>query len=605
MTNTKLTDLPPELLDQIVTYLPQASSLTRLALTAKSLKTYVDGHAWEPFVRARFPSLCPVGLESYSDAARSLTALSRAWDRRAFLARYIEPNVNITTFPNERQVERWKRPRGQTIGFTPQIDCYEEIGSSWQDRQEVVGFTAGAEVCIRNWKTRKDGNNQVRWSVHRPEKASEGRDDISGLHLIRPPGNGPASGGQQLIVGTASGDLHLVTLGRVQSGAPQKTRFLTHGFPIRSTSLLQGSNHPTLLAAAIGDSKVSLFDVASNMDEIETTSSIDIRSTMSGQRGYRAWSTNFLTTKRLAVGLGPSEESIHIYELEPSGLHSQPLRKFGLTNLSASTIKKSMSSVYPIKPVPPPSTSASGRSDGEVFLSGAYDGVIRLHDMRSSRDVEQRYSDPNDDSAIYSILPRGQETLVAGTSRHSLLKVFDMRLGAKAYSYLNTAAPDGKGERDAETKDWNLFLKPQNAIYPGRGGGNNWARRSAESSVYSLASPSPHSPKLYCGIENAIVELTFTSLLDKHTEPLLERTAPSGRGPEQDQDLIKGFQAKESLELAMYNQTVDMKLMTQRSPRDIVMLNQRDQRMRHGESWSVDPLFTIPGLDARWKIGSD
>ena len=112
MGPTTLTDLPPELLDQIATYLPTARTVANLGRTSKALHTYVEkeADAWKNFNPSRFPSLWPAQSTSHKDAARTLTTLSKAWDRRAFVARYIEPHGRIRAFPGDRSIDRWKRP---------------------------------------------------------------------------------------------------------------------------------------------------------------------------------------------------------------------------------------------------------------------------------------------------------------------------------------------------------------------------------------------------------------------------------------------------------------------------------------------------------------
>lgn len=637
MQPTTLTDLPPELLDHIANYLPTARSVSDLGRTNKSLLTFVEKDAWQTFVRTQFPSLNPVNAGSHKDVARTFTTLSKAWDRRAFVARYIEPHGNILAFPGGRRLERWKRPRGQTIGFTPQLDCFEEIGSSWRQRKEVLAFSAGAEICVRERKLGGDGGENVRWKTYRPLSASEGRDDVTTLHLVRPHGgDGEAKGGREMVFGTANGDLQLLDLLSDAGSDVSKTYFATQGLPVRSSSLWQEKSTLPLLAANLGDNRVSLYTVDPAQPKIASSSSLDIRPPQDGHRAYRAWSVNFLSSSNIAVGLGPSDEPIHIYSLTPSGLDKERVRKFSLQNdldklegeitLSGFS-KKTTSSVYPIVPLPPFSTTAAGSGDGQVFLSGAYDGIIRLHDLRSDREVEQAYIDPTDDSAIYSLLPRGQETLVAGTSRHSLLKVFDLRLGAKPYSYLEASTPSqphqntgyerfiARREREAKrVKDWNLFLKPHNATYPGRGGGNNWARRSAESSVYSLASPSLHSPYLYAGVENAVVEMAFTSVLDEHPDPVffsgnsksshrpgskaMRNYSDSDNNPFLSVGGVGGIKTKEVLDLAMYDQTADMKLMTQRSLWTTVRSRELLPEM------NAKSLVALTGLDERWKVGT-
>ena len=624
-STTCLTDLPPELLDHVTTYLPTAQSLSNLGRTNKFLHTFIEKDAWQTFSRTQFPSLRPPQSlssgESHKDVARTLTTLSRAWDRRAFLSRYIEPQGNILALPGEKKVERWKRPRGQTIGFMPKVDCFEEVGSIWKERREVLAFSAGAEVCVRERRIGCDGRGGVRdedlkWMTYRPLSAFEGRDDVTSLHLLRPQ---PGEGGDErtvveLITGTANGDLQLLRLPNEPGTDVPRTYFITQGLPVRSSSLLQEHWKPALLAANLGDLRIGVYEVDPNRPKVVPTSQIDIRPptpTSGHSRGYRTWSTSFLPSNHLAVGLGPSEEPVHIYTLTPTGLERDPLRKLALqTHLDRldgqGTLggKREISSIYPIVPLPS-NSSAESQHDGNVFLTGAYDGLIRLHDLRSGRDVEKIYEDPTDSNAIYSLLPRGRETLVAGTSRHSLLKVFDMRMGAKCYSYLDAASTAlssnaGKANDVADIdrtcnvsgaeicKNWNLFLKPHSATYPGRGGGNNWARRSAESSIYSLASPSPSSPFLYAGVENAVVEMAFTSPTDAHPDPVFD-FKPNA----------EGVRVKEVLNLAMYDQTAEsLKLMTQRSLWDVFRAkNAKVPRVPDFEVRGVE------GLDDRWRVG--
>lgn len=607
MESTTLTDLPLELLDHITAHLPTARSVANLGRTDKKLQAFAEKEegAWKSFNASRFPSLHPAQAASHRDVARTLTTLSKAWDRRAFVARYIEPHGDIRAFPGNQRIERWKRPRGQTIGFTPQLDCFEEVGSSWRNRKETLAFSAGAEICVREKQTRQPGVEDTRWMVYRPADAAEGKDDVTSVHLIRPGENTESNeDSPRLITGTANGNLQLISLPTEDGADVLHAQFTTEGQPVRSSSILQRSGQETLLAANLGDDCVALYQLDAADTRIAPTNTINIPRPSGSHKDYRTWSTSFLSTDNLSIGLGPSDEPIHIYALTPSGIDKVPLRKYSLLNDAETRddevrpggiAKKIQSSVYPIVPLPPYSSSAAG-NEGQIFLSGSQDGVIRLHDLRSNTDVEQTYIDPTDDSGIYSLLPHGQETLVAGTSRHSLLKVFDLRLGAKAYSYLDndSNASTNASHSQNPSKDWNLFLKPHSATYPGRGGGNNWARRSAESSIYSLASPSPCSPYVYAGVENAVLELAFTSILDPHPDPTFFSSRPNRR---RSNETLQGFQSKEVLNLAMYDQTADMmKLKTQRSLWETFQV-----RNEAGRTWTDDKRW-LEGLDERWKI---
>lgn len=600
MVTKGLTDLPPELLDHIVDYIPSANSLANLGSTNRSLHTFIEKDAWQTFSKLRFPSLCPSTSSSYKEAARTLTSLSRAWDRRAFVARYTEPNGDIVAFPEGKKVDRWKRPRGQTIGFTPHLDVYEQDCGGSAARREVLAYSAGAEVCLRtrDWQTGKQGKSKdrVTWKTYRPLSAVEGRDDVTTLHLLRR-GNTDDEG-HRLITGTANGDLQLLNIPNDPTQDVGRTYFTTQGQPVRSSSLLQRTDDRSLLAAEIGDSRICLYTISDDQAKIAPNSQIDVKPAAQSNgtrvsKAYRAWSTNLLSDRHLAVGLGPSEEPIQVYIITPTGVSEDNVRKFCLSVPNdlddrsdeiapGGVVKKPMSSVYPIAALPQSSVAASSQ-DSQVFLSGAYDGIIRLHDLRSPRDVEGMYSDPTDDNPIYSLLPRGQETLLAGTSRHNLLKVFDLRLGAKCYSYLDSR--NNGAEDDTANSDWSLFLKPHAGS--SNTSNNSWSsRRSAESSIYSLATSSATSPHVYAGVENNVVELAFTDAMDRNPDTAYFRHWEGKGGIE-----WNGWRTKEVLDLACYDQNADMRLCAQRSLWETWRL--RGRVAQDG----------VPGLDGRWKSG--
>ena len=524
------------------------------------------------------------------------------------MARYVEPHGDITAFPGKRKVDRWKPPRGQTIGFTPHMDVYEQ-DTKGGGKKEVLAYSAGAEVCVRTreWRTGKNGKekDKVSWRTYRPLTAYEGRDDVTTVHLVRPQSSDK---GVKMITGTANGDLQMLTLpdNAGDDTEVDKVYLTTQGQSVRSSSLLQRDRRPDLLAAEVGDSKICLYSLEDGEQKISPSSQIDIRDAARENgdvlsKAYRPWSTNFLSGSHLAVGLGPSEEPIHIYTLTPSGISNEHVRKFTLSDhdledrsdeiAPGGVARKPMSSVYPI--IPLPSSSATGSNqDGQVFLSGAYDGIVRLHDLRSPRDVEGTYVDPTDDSAIYSLLPRGRETLLVGTNRHNLLKIFDMRLGSKCYSYLNAQPADTVSAlADQPKQDWSLFLKPHSASAnaPNNSRGDWRSRRAAESSIYTLASPSAYSPHIYAGIENKVVELAFTDILDPHADPSYFKTwrvGTNGKGEHE----WNGWKTKDVIDLACYEQRADMKLCAQRGM--IETMRTKDEMLHDA----------IPGLDRRWKV---
>lgn len=195
--------------------------------------------------------------------------------------------------------------------------------------------------------------------------------------------------------------------------------------------------------------------------------------------------------------------------------------------------------------------------------------------MRSPSNCEAVVEDPTEFSAIFSLLMVGRERLLAGGAANSLLKVFDLRMiGGRNYSYVDLAgqqsapaAAKRENASDVESRDpiyasgWNLFTSPS------RQNNANWRsnRRAGESPLYSLSSPSPYSPNIYAGIENNVVHLNFTSMVDEHPDPLFRK---SMRGSKANGFMIGQTwdPVKKGLILSMYDQnaTGDLPLRMQR-----------------------------------------
>lgn len=630
---TDLVDLPNELLDHIVAYLPTVSSLTSLGRTNKRLNLYVNREEpWKKFVATRFPSLHPNDSPSWRDTARSLTTLSRAHDRRAILARDVAPTGDVLMLPQRQRAERRPGLRGQTMGFVPQLDVTEVVGSRWSDREEVLVYSAGPEIVLR--KTKLDGSDDeevnTSWTTYKPFSAEDGKDDVVILHLV----HSDNTGRQRVVTGTANGDLQLLSLPDTLTEEVSKTYFTTQGMPIRSSSLLklgQNGEQDKMLAVNLGDFNVALYDLTTDQSKIAPLSQIDLRpspantpagSATSSIRVHRIRSTQFLSPSVLALGLGPHTEPIRIHSVRPTGLDSQPLRRIGLVNTGShledrsdeiapgGVVSKPVKSVYPI--IPLPSSSGSSVSDGNIFLSGGYDGIVRLHDLRSPSDVETSYIDPTDDSSVYSLLAQGRERLLVGASRHSLLKVFDLRLGSKCYDY--TYAANSSQEKTStngiinqlrnheitqsdnrRSNDYNIFLTTSSASTNSRRSQRGWGRylpgTIQDSSVYSLASASPSSSKVYAGIEYAVLELSFTGLLDSHPDPVISRTAFRAR-PEAGRDETvrsaeQWLQRNHILDLSMYDHRRGLQLLKQSGVRPRV-------------SWADDESEQL--LDERWDV---
>ncbi|KAH0157597.1 hypothetical protein KCU67_g7842, partial [Aureobasidium melanogenum] len=602
MPTTTLADLPIELLNQVVSHCP-ATSVGHLSRTSKSLHEFVEKEGWRTFTQTHFTS---VGTSLYwRDAARSLTTLSRNWQRRAFLATYLAPSGDATALPAGQAIKKWRRPAGQTMGFQPAVDSYEHfIGSRWTDRRQVVAWSAGAELVVRvkvrdtsteeayRNATPQDKNNfenngtRVRWWTYKPLSSVEGRDDITSVRILKrddQPSRNSIDSSEQIIIGTANGDLQLLEVPPGSDSGVIKTYYVTNGVSVRSTSLSTETettqDQPQHLAANLSDSRIALYQVDPTQFKIAPVS--EINAIPQRQKGCRIWSTKFLDSRHLAVGLGPSVEPINIFEMRPEGIVEEPVRKIGLTGNADELDPVKASSIYPIEPL----LDSNGGRNGDLFLSGGYDGIVRLHDMRSPSSFTAVYHDPTDDAAIYSLLSRGRDRVVAGASRHGLLKMFDLRMsGGNMYDYAGASDTS-----DSSTGDWNIFINPRDRyVNSAWRGPNSWMRRSAEGSVYNLSSPSPTSPFIFAGVENAVVEFNFSSVLDKHPDPIFLGGSAGKKGRRN--NVPSYLQHKQDiLNLAMYSQGTDgsreaMKLRTQRSVEETL-------------GQDINPV----GLDERWK----
>lgn len=601
LVDIMLADLPTEIILQIITYAPTAQFLAHLGLTCRKIRTIVESDGWKVFVLTRFPSI-PVP-PYWKDAAHALTTLSRNWDRKAFIARHFEPsNTKIQCLPSNTTIEvreKWKASHGQTMGYQPVIDGYEQwTGNTWDSRKEIVCWGAGADLIMsvveRNrrvntqWQTasKEERNTDFapdrsrrRWIAYRQEKHKEGRDDITTVNIVRPhqqPRNEQSQGGEAVIVGRASGDLELLRLAPGQKDCVTRT-FRTGGRIVRAADLSPGQS--PLLATCLDNTQAAVYRVHDYHPSVAPVN--EVSCVPSGEKNCRLWSCRFLSPERLSIGRGITKRLVYVFEVKPDGLSSEPLRTFGGgldQNLSTSA--------YPIVPIPA-STADSGMT-GNAFLSGGYDGLIRLHDMRSPAEYEALISDPTDFSAIFSMTMIGRERLVAGGAINSLLKVWDLRFaGGRTYHYLDAlSSPDTTSvspDNDFVSEGWNIFSSPYDAQ-------NRRWHRGQESPIYSLSRPSNSSSSLYVGRENSVIHFNFTSMLDKHPDPVFRHSVM--RNPRGDIDARKTWDQDgrhKVLSLSMYDQTHQghMPLKVQRGAAQLQVVGA--------------DMKTLPGYDERWR----
>lgn len=383
-----LTDLPPEILAQIVSHAPTARFLRSLALTSRSLNELVKIEGWKTFSLTQFPSFSTPPC--WNDAAHALATLSRSFDRRALLGRLFAPhNSPIHTLPDGKTKDRWQGPQGQTMGYQPVLDSYDEwTGAQWDDRREVVAWGAGAELVVKivDWggnvlepkdrraslKRPKYGCTRTKfeWLTYREPQHAEGRDDITTLKLLRPDQHSGATGsreGELAVVGRASGDLKLLRLRKGHTNCIVQ-EYETRAAPVRSADVTTGSS--PLILACLGDSRAALYQV--DNQSLKASPVSEVSCTSESERSCRTWTTRFLSKTTVAIGRGVTKHPVHVYQIAPDGITGDPIRVFGSGKGLA---EGSATSVYPIVKIP--RSSSSRDSDSHEFFSGGYDGKIR------------------------------------------------------------------------------------------------------------------------------------------------------------------------------------------------------------------------------------
>lgn len=243
-----LADLPPEILTEIISYLPTASSVVSLAQTCRSLHAKISDNeyqAFRGFVLNSFPS---IGVPQYwRDAARALTSRSRAWDRRAFVARVLQPDfqnaTRLTLVDNEPlRASAPIRPLRQTIGYTPVIDCHETWnGGTWSERDELLAWGAGPKLVLRTKRKRRRRASQAsikavedtancahsesphQWFQHDAIESGSADDDILNIHILRS-GQKLNDVAEEVIVRRAIGSVFRLSID-LEKGTARKTIF--------------------------------------------------------------------------------------------------------------------------------------------------------------------------------------------------------------------------------------------------------------------------------------------------------------------------------------------------------------------------------------------
>lgn len=361
-----LNTLPNEILSLITRHLDHPKDVLNLSLVCRRLGNFAKLDGWKALLKGRFGF---GGLDSDARVAvHGLTTLYRNWNRKGFIAAYLEPTQNTTSL-NTWRPERWRPPQGQTMGYQPSIDSYEEMYGGWGERREVLAWSAGTQIILRTKETganvekirqREQDLEEARdqtwaydsfkhlntWFTYRIPDSFEGRDDITRLKLFRPHQRNLAC--EDMVFGTASGELSLLSvnpgIGETLVQQYETGRRGVNGLSVSSSSV-------PMVAAALADSSLALYAVDrdhTSHEKIKPAS--EVKTTSAGTDFGGLWSCEFLSHDKIAVARKAHIEPIEVYHIGPGGLMPVPLRSFSIVTDNAATSRPM--SVYSILPTP-------------------------------------------------------------------------------------------------------------------------------------------------------------------------------------------------------------------------------------------------------------
>jgi hypothetical protein len=255
------------------------------------------------------------------------------------------------------------------------------------------------------------------------------RNDITSLVSV------PDGGSDRtLFVGFQNGELQRVRVPQCNPGQL--------GIPIDVSSRIPYHFHSGDLIEALTVSGDNLLFVSSNgkagLLDLSGPISTDLPSAMI-DLDTRAWSALLsasASTPFAAFGTS-SDTPLTIHSITPTSISQTPtavLRASSEHQDDDSSEFERPSAVYGIASAPP--TSPWGSSD-QILVSGWLDGLVRVHDMRTSPHTPTlTFADPWSFEPIYAVAcgGGGAAHIAAGSARHSVVAFWDVRAATRGWS---------------------------------------------------------------------------------------------------------------------------------------------------------------------------
>lgn len=236
-------------------------------------------------------------------------------------------------------------------------------------------------------------------------------------------------------LGYADGSLEVIALPSNNSTSSPEDAQLLERYHFHGGSLVEHiSVSSTHLLSLSSSGAVAFYSLASARSELDPQI-IEL--------GVRSWSTYLAADSSYAVFGSTSRTPLSVRYIDSSGLSLRTS-----VHLAPVARMERSSAVYAIESAP--QAAPWGASD-QIVVSGWYDGVVRVHDLRSSsRTMTQTdthtsaaallptlsFSDPWSYEPIYSVACGGGNMahIAAGSARHSVVAFWDVRAPMKGWS---------------------------------------------------------------------------------------------------------------------------------------------------------------------------
>lgn len=365
--------LPPEIILQILGHLPTVSSILNLCAVNRKLHEVLNNGRsaiFHTFVHRAFPSIR--AHPPWQDAALSLTSRSRAWDRKALIARECVPPRDDGEAPRNN---RW-----QHFTYVPVIDSYRSSDPlHGNSGKEVLAWGAAGRLRMRTTR-----GKDVKWSSFKVLDDTIAYTDILDLRLLRPHQNRNKHG-ESIMIRRANGEIALL------NAMPEKDSFVVastyvtkRDFSVECMSI-SDAEEPMMVVCSSKSIQLSPVHIVEQQARIDKIVPLTETSTVK----QRKRCSQFLTDTSIAIATqhleGLDQAPIEVFDVSPTGLTSTPLVRLQDFSTTASTLRGRKSANVLAKV-----DERNSSNSGNLLLSGWSVMLSRIRDSAITNITQDR-----------------------------------------------------------------------------------------------------------------------------------------------------------------------------------------------------------------------